>query len=49
MSTFFDEMIHIMTECNVHLHNHKNKVMSLMKPYILANFNNSANFHSYTY
>ncbi len=48
MSTFFNETIHIMFKCVVHLHCYRNKMIPLMKPSTLANFNNSAKFHNYT-
>jgi hypothetical protein len=47
-SIFFNEMIHIMFGCVVHLHCYRNKVMPLMKPSTLANFSNSAKFRNYT-
>jgi hypothetical protein len=45
--TLFDETIHIMPECTMHLHGHQNKAMPLMKPYILVDLNNGAKFHGY--
>ncbi len=36
MNTFLDETIHIMPKCNVHFHGHQNKVVPLMKPFILT-------------
>jgi hypothetical protein len=47
--TFFDEMIHIMHGCIMHLHGHRNKVVPLVKPFILSNINNGAKFHNCTY
>ncbi len=49
MSTFFDEMIHIMLECAVHLHGHWNKVVPVMNPFIFTDLNNGAKFHNCTY
>ncbi len=40
MGTFPNEMIHIMLECAMHLHGHRNKVMPFMKPSILMNLSN---------
>jgi hypothetical protein len=37
MGTLLDETIHIMLECVVHLHGHRNKVMPLMKLSIFVN------------
>ncbi len=48
-STFLDETIHIMLGCVMHLHDHWNKVMPVLKLSILANFTNNAKFRSYTY
>jgi hypothetical protein len=48
MNTFFDETIHITPRCVVHLHGHRNKVASLMKPSIFMDFNNGVKFHNYT-
>ncbi len=44
-----DETIHIMPKCIVHLQSHRNIVVPLMKPYILANFNNGVKFRNCTY
>jgi hypothetical protein len=44
MATFFNETIHIMPGCIMHLHGHWNKVMPLMKPFILVDFSNALNF-----
>jgi hypothetical protein len=43
-----DKTIHIMPECIVHLHGHRNKVMPFMKPFIFANFSNGAKFRNCT-
>jgi len=45
-STFPNEMIHITPKYVVHLHGHRNKMVPLMKPFILANFNDGVKFHS---
>jgi len=42
-------MIHIMPECVMHLHGHPNKMVSLMKPFILTNLNNDIKLHNCTY
>jgi hypothetical protein len=47
-NTLFVEMIHIMPECVVHLYDHQNKVMPLIKPSIFVDLNNGAKFHNYT-
>jgi hypothetical protein len=47
-STLLNEMIHIMPRCAMHLHDHENKVMPFLKPFILADLNNDAKFHIYT-
>ncbi len=47
-NTFLDEMIHITFGCIMHLRDHQNKVVPLMKPFILASFSNGAKFHSCT-
>ncbi len=47
-STLFVEMIHIMPECVVHLYDHQNKVMPLIKPSIFVDLNNGVKFHSCT-
>jgi len=44
MSTFPDEMIHIMFRCVMHFHGHQNKMM----PFILVDFNNGIEFYNYT-
>jgi hypothetical protein len=46
MKTFHDEMIHITLEYIVYLHGHWNKMVPLMKPFILMDFNNGAKFHN---
>jgi hypothetical protein len=33
----------------MHLHSHRNKIMPLMKHFIIANFNNGIKFHNCTY
>jgi hypothetical protein len=48
-STFLNETIHIMPKCVVHLHGHPNKVVPLVKLFILANLSNGNKFHSCTY
>jgi hypothetical protein len=48
MSTFLNEMIHIMLECIVHLHGHQNKMVPLLKPSIFANLSNGVKFRNYT-
>jgi hypothetical protein len=48
MSTFPNEMIHIAFGCAMHLHGHRNKVVPLMKPSILADLNNGVKFCSWT-
>jgi hypothetical protein len=35
-NTLFNETIYIMFKCVIHLHGHRNKVMPVMKPSILA-------------
>ncbi len=46
--TLLDEMIHITLKCVMHLHGHWNKVVPLMKPFILADLSNGVKFHNYT-
>jgi hypothetical protein len=48
MSTLLDGTIHIAPGCAMHLHGHWNKMVPLMKPSILVDFNNSVKFHSCT-
>ncbi len=43
-STLLDEMIHITPKCVVHLHGHRNKMVALMKPFILADLSDGAKF-----
>ncbi len=43
-NTLLDEMIHITPKCTMHLHGHWNKVVSIMKPFILMNLNNGTKF-----
>ncbi len=47
-NTFSNETIHIMPNCVVHFHGHWNKVVPLMKPYILAEFSNDTKFRNCT-
>jgi hypothetical protein len=47
-SAFPNETIHIVPKCIVHLHGHQNKVVPLVKPSILVDFNNGIKFHNYT-
>ncbi len=44
MNTLLDEMIHI-----THIHGRRNKVVPLMKPFILVDFTNGVKLCSYTY
>jgi hypothetical protein len=46
---FFDETIHIMPGCTMHLHGHRNKMVPFMKPFISIDLSNGAKFCSYTY
>ncbi len=46
--TIYGETIHIMHGCTMHLHGHQNKVLPLMKLFILVDFNNDVKFHNYT-
>ncbi len=48
MSTLPYETIHIMPECVMPLHGHRNKVVPLMKPFILVDLSNVAQFRNYT-
>jgi hypothetical protein len=48
-STLFDEMIHILLRCVVHLRGHWNKMVPFMKPFIFADFSNGTKFCSYIY
>jgi hypothetical protein len=45
-NTLLNETIHITLECAMHLHGHRNKMMSFMKPSILTDLNNGACFIS---
>jgi hypothetical protein len=47
-STLPNETIHITPSCVFHSHGHWNKVVPLMKPSILVDFNNDAMFRSCT-
>jgi hypothetical protein len=44
-NTFLSEMIHIMFGCVMHLYDHSNKMVPLMKPSIFADFSNGIRFH----
>jgi hypothetical protein len=48
MGTLLDETIHIMLECVVHLHDHRNKMVPLMKLSILTDISNDIKFCSCT-
>jgi hypothetical protein len=48
-STLPDEMIHITPKCTMHFHGHWNKMVPLLKPSTLADFNNGVKFYNYTY
>jgi hypothetical protein len=47
MNTLPDETIHITPRCAMHLHGHWNKVVPLMKPFILVDLNNGVKFCRY--
>ncbi len=47
IGTIPDEMIHITLEFIVHLHGHQNKVVPLVKPFVLVNINNGTKFGNY--
>jgi hypothetical protein len=49
MGTLLNEMIHITPKCIVHLHGHHNKMVPLMTPSILMDFNNGVKFCSRIY
>ncbi len=49
MNTLPDETIHITPKCVVHLHGHQNKLVPLMKPYMLVNISNGVKFCSCTF
>jgi hypothetical protein len=44
INTFPIEMIHIMPECIMHLHGHRNKMLPLMKPFILVDLSNGVTY-----
>ncbi len=44
MNTFLDETIHITPKCAMHLHDHWNKMVPLVKPSILVDLNNGVKF-----
>jgi hypothetical protein len=46
--TLLNEMIHIPLKCAMHLHDHWNKSVPFMKPFILVDFNNGSKIHNYT-
>jgi hypothetical protein len=48
IGTLPNETIHLMPRCAMHLHCHQNKMVPLMKPYILVDFSNGTKFHSCT-
>jgi hypothetical protein len=48
-NTPLDERIHISPKCVMHLHGHWNKVVTLMKPFILTDLSNGVKFCSCTY
>ncbi len=48
MGTLIDETIHIMPKCAVHFHGHQNKVVRLIKPFILVNLSNGVKFRNCT-
>jgi hypothetical protein len=47
MGTLPNETIHITLGCIVHLHGHQNKIVPLMKPFILVDLNDGIKFHIY--
>jgi hypothetical protein len=49
MGKLLDETIHIMLECVVHLHGHRNKVVPFTKASILADLSNGVKFYNCTY
>jgi hypothetical protein len=49
MNTLLDEMIHIMHTCAMHVHGRRNKMVPLMKPFILGDFTKGVKFYSCTY
>jgi hypothetical protein len=48
MDALLDETVHIMPESIAHFHGHWNKMVPLMKPSTLVDFNNGIKFHMYT-
>jgi hypothetical protein len=44
-----NQMICITLGCIVHLYGHWNKMMLLMKPFILVDLSNGTKFYNYTY
>jgi hypothetical protein len=48
MSTFLDKTIHIMPGCVMHLHDHQNKMVPFMEPYIFADLSNGVKFRNCT-
>jgi hypothetical protein len=49
ISTLPNEIIHIIFGCAMHLHGHRNKMVPLMKPSILADLNYDVKLRNYTY
>jgi len=47
--TLLDKTIHIMFECVMNLHDHQNKVVLFMKPFIFVNPSNGTNLCNCTY
>jgi hypothetical protein len=47
-STLLEEMIHIISWCTLHLHGHQNKMVPLMKLFLLADLSNGAKFRNCT-
>ncbi len=48
MNTLPDKTIHITPKFAMHLHGHQNKMVPLMKPSILVDFNNGIKYCNYT-
>jgi hypothetical protein len=48
ITTLPDETTHITLGFVVHFHGHQNKVVPLMKPYVLVDRSNGAKFHKCT-
>jgi hypothetical protein len=46
-STLSKEIIHITFRCAMHLHGHRNKMVPLMKPFILTDLNNGVKLRNY--